>query len=160
MKIIFTASRNPNFFSRLIQAVEGTRFTHVMIETDLYWPNSKDPFVLQSTWSQGFVLTPRSIAVGTKETLAFEDGLPFDWKFTRKLLEQFQGAHLYGWSQILARGLESLNIKPPQWLQKRYAGQGWCVKVILLLWSKAQKPCPLDLNTTGPKALLEFLQKQ
>lgn len=159
MKILFTSSKNPNFFSKLIMAVEGTKYSHCLIETDLLFPGTSDPFVLQSTWSQGFVLTPKSLAIGTKETLEFEDGLPFDWKFTRKLLEQFQGTQFYGWPQVLGRALGIFKIKPPKWLLARYSTSAYCSKLILLLWAKAHKPCDLDLNTTGPRLLLEFLQK-
>jgi len=158
LKILFTASKNPNFFSRLIQAVEGTKFTHVLIETDLCIPNSNDPLCFQSSWSGGFNLVPRSIAVGTKEVLEFDDGLPLDWKFIKKLLEQFSGFYSYGYPQILGRALGMIGVKPPKWLLERYSQSGWCVKVVLLLWAKAKKPCHLDLNLTGPAALLKFLQ--
>ena len=160
MKILFTASKNPNLFSRAISIFEKSKFSHVLIETDLYIPGTKDPLCFQSSWNSGFNLTPKSIAVGDKIAEEYEDGLALDWRFIRKLLAQFGGAQNYGWPQAAGRVLRYFKIKEPKWLFSNYAKSAYCSKLILLMWAKGNFPCNLDLNLSGPEDLRVFLKNR
>ena len=157
MKIIFTQSKHPNLFSKAIASLEKSPWTHVLIETDLLFPETNEPFLFHSTWSGGFTLTPKKEMLSNRMFVEYEDGLALDWKLIRKLMQQYGGFNHYGWGQAIGHVFRALGLHEPKWLVERYKKEAYCSKLILLIWEAKNKKHFLDVDRCGPGELERYL---
>lgn len=110
MKVIFTSSSNPNFFSRLIVAADGSEYTHCAIDTGLIVPElGSERLLFHCSAYQGATIEPMTNVLGTKKTQCFENPeIKFHWGKARDFLRRFRGADHYGFQQNLAIFLKSI----------------------------------------------------
>lgn len=158
MKIHFIKSKNPNVFSKLIEILEGSPYTHVAIETDLKIPGSEEVFVLEASWKSGTVLTPIKEITKNHDVMTFEDGVTIDWNKIRILMRRGSGVYRYGFFQAAGVVLRYLGIREPEWLIKRYKQESFCSQLVLDVWKAHKKEYRCEDYRTGPGRLLASIQ--
>lgn len=93
MKIVFTFSRNPNWFSRATATVTDSQWSHCLFVHDGRITDDKtdDPIVSESTWNKGVNLDFWSTYKQMKyEAYVFHEGDDFDgYDFYRKRSKTF-----------------------------------------------------------------------
>lgn len=157
LKIIFTASKNPNFFSKMISAIEKTPYSHVVIDTGTSIQDER--LVLHSQWNKGLTLDLYSVVVGNKNTHEFEIAdIPFDWDLAIRSMKKHTGFENYGWAQIAGHVFRLFHLKEPKWIASRYSNETYCSEIVLLHLQKRGLFMDLNPNTTGPGELFRALQ--
>ncbi len=158
MKIAFTQSRRPNFFSHAIEQVDGSPYTHVVVYSGHKLPTG-DELVLHSQWNAGLLLSPASSVIGSKIVKEFEDGCAFDWDLVIRLINKFGGVENYGWAQATSHLLKYLNLGVPQFITKRFPSELYCSEVIVRINQKQGKMLELNPDQTGPGELYRYCVK-
>lgn len=158
MKIIFTASKNPNFFSKLIAQFQGSEFTHCLIETNITIPGTNEPLVLHSSWSQGVVLVPKLEMTKGRKIFEVNCEHEIQWPHLRSFIRKYSGFLNYGWASYAAHLFKVINQPIPAWLAKKMDQQVNCATLLARYFAAINFTNKLDPNYSTPHDLIKLFK--